>query len=220
MKTFHLVLAVQMAFGAAFAFARAGTDVEQSRNAGPAGAAARSLPADLTPQQQWSPPGPRMPVVPTPPPGWGEPPTPTAPQQPYTPPQPYVPPQPYTPVPHTPSQPRTPRYSPIPDILPPQATVPPQAVMPPQATMPPGGPQFRQTFLCSHCRRELPAGVRAGDRCPYCGTYLAYEKDASGKVTHTVPVGNLPIGKYLLIGGLIPVGAIVIGLVIWFVKNI
>ena len=34
---------------------------------------------------------------------------------------------------------------------------------------------------------------------PIAAPYLAYEMDASGRITHTVP-----IGRYLLIGGLIP----------------
>jgi hypothetical protein len=77
------------------------------------------------------------------------------------------------------------------------------------------GPPMGQVYICSHCRRQLPDNIRAGDKCPYCGTFLAYQKDASGRVT-----GTAPFGKYILVGGLIPVGAIVIGLVIWFLKNL
>jgi hypothetical protein len=77
------------------------------------------------------------------------------------------------------------------------------------------GPPLKQIYLCSHCRRQLPDNIHPGDRCPYCGTFLAYQQDASGRITNTVP-----IGRYLLIGGLIPVAAIVIGLVVWFLKNL
>jgi hypothetical protein len=149
------------------------------------------------PRPQWSPPwhGPRTPppMNPSPTPGWGGPPVPSAPSQPpYTPPSN---PQPYTPS-YTPpqQQPRIPDYSP---------------------GFPQPGPQ-RQVWLCSHCRRELPTNVGVGSKCPYCGTYLAYEQDASGKITRTAPVGS--IGRIVVIGALVPIGAVLIGLLIRFLK--
>jgi len=219
MKALHLLVAVPLSLCAAFAFARSWADTEGGKDAKPAQASRQSLAVDSTPQQQWSPPmrpprfvpPPRIPVAPSPPPGWDQPPTPpTPPQQPYTPP-PYTPPQPSSPQPSTP-QPPLPRYSPIPDILVPIRG---QAPTPGPTAGPPMGPPVKQIWICSHCRRQLPDDVRPGDRCPYCGTFLAYQQDASGRITNTIP-----IGRYLLIGGLIPVGAIVIGLVVWFLKNI
>jgi hypothetical protein len=211
MKTFHLGRAILIAAGAALALAQTVTGAE------PLPVGQSSFPANSALQQQWRPPTqpprfgrpPRIPVVPPRLPDWGRPPTPpTQPTQPYIPPS-FTPPQPY--IPHIPPPIQTPqpsaspkrqppRYSPIPDILPPQAS---------------SSPPVKQIWICSNCKRRLPDNVRPGDRCPYCGTYLAYQRDASGRITHTVP-----IGKYLLIGGLIPVGVVVIGVVIWFLKNI
>jgi hypothetical protein len=170
-------------------------------NPRPASGNPQPIGANPMPRPQWSPPwhGPRStppPMHPSPTPDWSGPPVPSVPSQPYTPPsnpQPYRPP--YSP-PYAPpqSQPRSPDYA-------------------------PGFPQpglQRQVWSCSHCRRELPANVGVGNKCPYCGTYLAYEQDASGRITKTAPIGS--IGKVVAIGALIPIGAIAIGLLIRFLR--
>lgn len=149
-------------------------------------------------QQQW----PREPRTPQPPPGWDDGPSfPSHPRHPIN-------PQPYAPAPAAPSTP--PKYSPIPDVPAPKRE-PPQTQGFPMGT----GPQLGVVYFCSKCKRELPSNVNAGEKCPYCGAFLAYKQDPSGKITQRAPVG-----KYLLIGGLVPVGIVVIGLVVWFLKQL
>ncbi len=224
MKALHRFAAGAIWLSAVAATGWSGADAGRENGGGTAQAGQRQLAVDSTVQQQWRPPGgpprfvppPRIPGPPALPPGWGQPPTMPTPPPPFTP-QPSTPesqpsvPSSSTPTPSTP-QPQLPRYSPIPDILVPTPGQNPAVGSP---AMPPGGPPVKQIWICSHCRRQLPDDVRPGDRCPYCGTFLAYQRDASGKITNTIP-----IGKYLLVGGLIPVGAIVIGLVVWFLKNL
>jgi predicted RNA-binding Zn-ribbon protein involved in translation (DUF1610 family) len=58
--------------------------------------------------------------------------------------------------------------------------------------------------VCLNCKKEVPASTKAGDRCPHCGVYFAYEQNRDGSKTYT-PGARLGFG---LFGGAIAGGAI------------
>ena len=181
---------------------------KQQKNAAPPRANPQPLPANPGPHPAWSPPAWSPPVqtphfnpppftptpTPQPSPNFGDPMIPMPHPQPHMP-QPHMP-QPYIPQPYIP-QPDPFGFSPM------------QGRDFSQPGIPAGGVK-----VCTKCGRPIPGNLGAGDKCPHCGAFFAYETDASGRVVKTVP-----IGKYLVIGGLVPLGAIVIGLVIWFLKS-
>ncbi|MHB8902525.1 MAG: TFIIB-type zinc ribbon-containing protein [Thermoguttaceae bacterium] len=66
------------------------------------------------------------------------------------------------------------------------ATEPPGMPMPALPAM--GGPshmpEMQVVWTCSACNRELPDGIDAGDKCPYCSTYLQYKEGPDGRRTN------------------------------------
>ena len=48
------------------------------------------------------------------------------------------------------------------------------------------GPRFvhEEVFFCTKCNGELPDSIGAGDDCPHCGAYLAFEEGADGNRTY------------------------------------
>ena len=68
----------------------------------------------------------------------------------------------------------------------------------------PMGPQMVEVKTCLNCKKEVPASTKGGDRCPHCGVYFAYERNADGTKTYA-PGGRLRFG---LFGGAITGGAI------------
>jgi hypothetical protein len=176
------------------------------KKAAPA-ATPQPMPVNPTPQPAWSPP------MPTRPPNWPQPMQP--PQFPQPPAFPQQPPMPMHPTPMIPATPQPQAPSPFTPQAPSPFT--PQAPnFAPQNN--PGFPQsgmpMGESKICSNCRKVLPSGVGAGDKCPYCGTFFALETDASGRV-----VKRAPIGKYVALGGLIPAIAVAIGLLFRFLRN-
>ncbi|MBN2024289.1 MAG: hypothetical protein JW809_16010 [Pirellulales bacterium] len=80
--------------------------------------------------------------------------------------------------------------------------IPPQDLAPPMASLP-SGPMFESVKVCENCKRQVPSDLKAGDRCPHCGTYFAFERDESGKVVKRAPGRWLRGGAVMggLLGG-------------------
>lgn len=74
--------------------------------------------------------------------------------------------------PASPSYPSTPSFTPsIPTYEPPSIPT----------------PVFQQVKICTNCNKEVGSNVGAGDSCPHCGTYFAYD-ETTGK--HASVFGN------------------------------
>ncbi len=88
----------------------------------------------------------------------------------------------------TPAPIRPAPYQPPPMVAP-SFPAPVQAPPMPEPNMPPSfsnnQPAFQQVMVkkCSKCGAVLPSSVTAGDRCPSCGTYLAYDQ-TNGKTAY------------------------------------
>lgn len=70
---------------------------------------------------------------------------------------------------------------------PPSASItppsPPMPAMPDPPQMPPS--MFEEVGLCSNCNKEVSDDFGAGDNCPHCGVFFAYEEDESGQKIKT-----------------------------------
>jgi hypothetical protein len=75
-----------------------------------------------------------------------------------------------------------------------------------------GGNGYVETFFCTQCNKELPSHIKAGDRCPHCRAFLAYEQGADGKKTYAP--GGAMIGYFVLGGGGLTAVAVILGIVI------
>ncbi len=67
-----------------------------------------------------------------------------------------------------------------PPISPP---VPPPA-LPSMTPSIPSGPSYQMVYYCSHCKKQLPGTVKAGDCCPECGAYFSYKEGENGTKTY------------------------------------
>lgn len=60
------------------------------------------------------------------------------------------------------------------------------------------GPGYKEIFTCTNCNKTLPDHIKAGDRCPHCRAFLAYEQGADGKKTYA---GGGKLATYFIFGG-------------------
>jgi hypothetical protein len=149
---------------------------------------------------------PAMPTMPSnPPPGFHGPsfPTPAFPG-PSSPPSIPAPQIPSTPAPSFPQ----PTPTPMPHAEPP--TFPADTA----SQTPQPSQQLVEYKYCSQCQKTIPSNLGAGDKCPHCGVFFSSEEDASGRT-----IKRAPIGKYFAFGGGIPGLAILIGLLIRWLKQ-
>lgn len=46
------------------------------------------------------------------------------------------------------------------------------------------GPSMVTEYICSNCRKSIPASIGAGGHCPHCGVYFAYSETPGGQRTY------------------------------------
>jgi ribosome maturation factor RimP len=76
------------------------------------------------------------------------------------------------------------------------------------------GQQEGMTKQCMNCKAYLPNSTQVGDKCPHCGVFFEVEEDESGRV-----IKRAPLGKYAFYGGGIPSLAVLIGLLLRWLKR-
>ncbi len=78
-----------------------------------------------------------------------------------------------------------------------------------------GGADSQIVYYCTGCKKEVPAHLKAGDKCPHCGITFEYEQTADGK---WVDKGGREVSPWLVkiggTGGIVTVVVIVIGLLV------
>jgi ribosomal protein S27AE len=67
-------------------------------------------------------------------------------------------------------------------------------------------PEMVQTKACGKCGKPVPSNLTAGDKCPHCGVFFAFD-ETTGKRS-SVPGGAVLGG---LVGGSI-------GFVVWLIR--
>ena len=76
----------------------------------------------------------------------------------------------------------------------------------------PNGPGFEETYVCTNCNKQLPKNIKAGDRCPHCRAFLAYEEGPNGQKKYAP--GGAMVGYFMLGGGGLTAIAVVVGIII------
>jgi hypothetical protein len=99
---------------------------------------------------------------------------------------------------------RLPRHLSTPPAGPPRPDFAPPPSMPPSAPSGPGaegGEEF--VSVCSNCQREVPAHLKAGEKCPHCQVSFDYVEHADGSKSYSSSylVGQIA-GAVLLIAAL------------------
>jgi DNA-directed RNA polymerase subunit RPC12/RpoP len=81
------------------------------------------------------------------------------------------------------------------------------------------GPMFQEVFMCSKCNKEVPANIKAGDKCPHCGIFFQTKEHADG-TKEQASVGDSFKNDYRLWGKIIGLVLVIgIPLVIKAVKS-
>lgn len=70
----------------------------------------------------------------------------------------------------------------------------------------------QEVYVCTNCNKTLPSNIKAGDRCPHCRAFLAYEEGADGKKKYAA--GSAAMTYFIFGGGGLTALLVVIGVVV------